>query len=161
MGSATNACQAKNRIPHSAGMQPCTELETRGGTWLYDANKTDQHFSPAQRFVTGLRNGEGFSFDAQGRIFVTQHGRDQLYENWPNLYTPQDRATNLPAEELVVEHKGDDLDGRNAISTTIRKSWCSRPEYGGDGKQAGICAQKKAPVALLPRPLGAERHEDL
>jgi len=86
MGSATNACQSENRIPHSAGIQPCTELQTRAGTWLYDANKMDQQFSPGQRFVTGLRNGEGISFDAQGRIYATQHGRDQLYENWPNLY---------------------------------------------------------------------------
>jgi glucose/arabinose dehydrogenase len=32
MGSATNACQAQNRQLHSAGLQPCTELETRAGT---------------------------------------------------------------------------------------------------------------------------------
>jgi glucose/arabinose dehydrogenase len=31
-GSATNACQRRNRIAHSPGIDPCTELETRGGT---------------------------------------------------------------------------------------------------------------------------------
>ena len=31
LGSATNACQRQNRIPNSPGIQPCTELETRGG----------------------------------------------------------------------------------------------------------------------------------
>jgi glucose/arabinose dehydrogenase len=28
-----------------------------------EANKKDQHFSPAERYATGLRNGEGFAFD--------------------------------------------------------------------------------------------------
>ncbi len=82
MGSATNSCQSENRMPNVPGNNPCTELETRGGTWRYDANKLDQHFSPAERFATGIRNGEGFSFDSAGRIYATQHGRDQLGENW-------------------------------------------------------------------------------
>ncbi len=33
----------------SPGAVPCKELETRGGIWRYDANKTDQTFSPAER----------------------------------------------------------------------------------------------------------------
>ena len=65
--SATNACQPKNRVPKSPGMQPCTELETRGGIWRYDANKTDQRFSPAERFATGIRNAEGLAIDRTGR----------------------------------------------------------------------------------------------
>ena len=39
MGSATNTCEVKNRMPHSPGNDPCTELETRAGIWRYDANK--------------------------------------------------------------------------------------------------------------------------
>ena len=85
LGSATNSCQVENRMPNSPGIQPCTELETRAGIWRYDANRTGQRFSPAERFATGLRNGEGIAFDSAGRMFVTQHGRDQLRENWPHL----------------------------------------------------------------------------
>jgi glucose/arabinose dehydrogenase len=55
LGSATNSCQSQNRMPNVPGNNPCTELETRAGTWRYNANKLDQHFSPAERFVTGLR----------------------------------------------------------------------------------------------------------
>ena len=47
VATATNACQAQNRTPKSPGIDPCTELETRGGIWRYDANKTNQAFSPA------------------------------------------------------------------------------------------------------------------
>jgi glucose/arabinose dehydrogenase len=81
LGSATNSCQSENRMPDSAGIKPCTELETRAGIWRYDANKSGQTFSSAGRFATGLRNGEGFAFDAAGHLFATQHGRDQLSQN--------------------------------------------------------------------------------
>ena len=85
-GSATNACQAQNRMPDSIGIRPCTELKTRAGIWRYDANKTGQVFSPGERFATGIRNGEGLAFDAAGALYATQHGRDQLSQNWPKLY---------------------------------------------------------------------------
>jgi glucose/arabinose dehydrogenase len=49
LGSATNACQEKNRVAGSPGLTPCTEKQIRAGTWLYDADKTGQVFSPLQR----------------------------------------------------------------------------------------------------------------
>src|SRR6267142_1306186 len=108
VASATNACQSQNRTPKSAGIDPCTELETRGGIWRYDANKTNQKFSPAERFATGIRNAEGFAIDTAGsHLFVTQHGRDQLRTNWPDLYKPDEEAT-LPAEELLLLTMGGD-----------------------------------------------------
>ena len=42
MGSATNACEVKNRMPHSPGHDPCVELETRAGIWRYDASRPDR-----------------------------------------------------------------------------------------------------------------------
>src|SRR5882762_2909636 len=52
VASATNSCQLKNRTLKSPGANPCTELETRGGIWRYDANKTNQTFSTADRYAT-------------------------------------------------------------------------------------------------------------
>ncbi len=149
LGTPSNSCQVENRIPNSPGRNPCPELRTRGGTWRYDANKTDQHFSPAERFVTGLRNGEGISFDSAGRIFATQHGRDQLGENFPKIYT-LDQSHNLPAEELVQERQGADFGWPECYFDGDRKQLMLAPEYGGDGKTAGLCAQKQAPVAAFP-----------
>ena len=149
LGSATNACQVQNRMPNSPGIQPCTELETRAGLWRYDANRTGQRFSPAERFVTGLRNGEGIAFDAAGRIFATQHGRDQLRENWPNLYTPEQGA-NEPAEELVQLERGADFGWPYCYFDLTQQKLVLAPEYGGDGKQVGLCAEKRGPVAVFP-----------
>ena len=150
LGSATNSCQSQNRMPNVPGENPCTELETRAGTWRYDANRLDQHFSPAERFVTGLRNGEGISFDSAGRILATQHGRDQLGQNWPKLYTLQQNA-NQPAEELVQLRQGADFGWPECYYDDVQKRLVLAPEYGGNGgKAVGVCAQKVAPVAAFP-----------
>jgi len=150
LGSATNSCQKENRMPGSPGLQPCTELETRAGIWRYDANKTGQIFSPAGRYATGLRNGEGLSFDAQGRLFATMHGRDQLQQNWPHLYTVRQGA-ELPAEELVELRQGADFGWPECYFDGGQKKLVLAPEYGGDGgKKVGVCAQKQAPVAFFP-----------
>jgi glucose/arabinose dehydrogenase len=149
LGSATNACQRQNRIEDSPGIDPCTELETRGGTWVYDANKTGQRFSPKERFVTGLRNGEGFAFDSAGRLFATQHGRDQLSQNWPKYYTVQQGADE-PGEELVQLERGADFGWPYCYFDLALNKLMLAPEYGGDGKKVGLCAGKREPVAAYP-----------
>jgi glucose/arabinose dehydrogenase/mono/diheme cytochrome c family protein len=150
VATPTNACQVKNRIPHSPGINPCTELETRGGIWRYDSNKTNQTFSPAGRFATGIRNGEGFGIDAADRIFVTQHGRDQLHANWPELYKPEEEATQ-PAEELLLLKHGADYGWPECYYDGVQRKLVLAPEYGGDGgKKVGTCATKSAPIAAFP-----------
>jgi glucose/arabinose dehydrogenase/mono/diheme cytochrome c family protein len=146
LGSATNACQEENRIPASRGIAPCKEKETRGGTWRYDANKTDQVFSPAERYASGIRNGEGFAFDDAGRLFVTQHGRDQLFQNWPRFYNAEQSAA-LPAEELLLLEHGADYGWPECYYDQFQKKLVLAPEYGGDGKTVGVCAERRGPVA--------------
>jgi glucose/arabinose dehydrogenase/mono/diheme cytochrome c family protein len=150
LGSATNDCEQQNRFPHSRGHDPCTEKTTRAGIWRYDANGTDQRFSPAERYATGLRNGEGLSLDATGRIFVTQHGRDQLHEDWPELYTAK-QGQDLPAEELVELRQGADYGWPECYFDSEQGKLVLGPEYGGDGgKKIGICAERQGPVASFP-----------
>jgi len=148
VATPSNACQVKNRVPGSPGENPCTQLETRGGVWLYDANKTDQKFSPAERYATGIRNAEGYAFDSAGNLFVTQHGRDQLWANWPKLYKPDQEAT-LPAEELLLLKKGGDYGWPECYYDSFQKKLVLAPEYGGDGgKKVGVCAEKTGPVPV-------------
>jgi glucose/arabinose dehydrogenase/mono/diheme cytochrome c family protein len=150
-GSATNACQVQNRIPNSPGGNPCTELKTRAGIWRYDANRPGQRFSPAERFVTGLRNSGGIAIDPTGTaLYATQHGRDQLRENWSVLYTPEQGASE-PAEELVRLERGADYGWPECYYDYMQQKLVLAPEYGGDGGHAiGVCAQKRAPVATFP-----------
>jgi glucose/arabinose dehydrogenase/mono/diheme cytochrome c family protein len=150
VASATNACQVKNRTLKSPGVKPCIELETRGGIWRYDANKTNQTFSTADRYATGIRNGEGFAIDSSGRMFVTQHGRDQLHANWPDLYKPEEEAT-LPAEEVLLLKANGDYGWPECYYDPFVEKLVLAPEYGGDGrKTVGECANKLAPAAVFP-----------
>jgi glucose/arabinose dehydrogenase/mono/diheme cytochrome c family protein len=150
VATSTNSCQLKNRTLKSPGAKPCNELETRGGVWRYDANKTNQMFSPAQRFATGIRNAEGLAIDSNGRVFATQHGRDQLHANWPDLYKPEQEAT-LPAEELLLLKQNGDYGWPECYYDSFAQKLVLAPEYGGDGgKTIGVCANKTAPVAAFP-----------
>lgn len=147
--SATNSCQLQNRMRESPGLDPCRELETRAGIWRYDAKATDQKFSPAERFATGLRNGEGIAIDA-GHIYVSQHGRDQLTENWPKIYTPE-QGPELPAEVVVELTQGADYGWPYCYYDQFLGVLALAPEYGGDGGRAiGVCVQKQGPLAAFP-----------
>jgi glucose/arabinose dehydrogenase/mono/diheme cytochrome c family protein len=150
VASATNSCQLKNRTLKSPGADPCVELETRGGIWRYDANEADQIFSKADRYATGIRNGEGFVMDGSGRIFVTQHGRDQLHTNWPDFYKADQEAT-LPAEELLLLKQGADYGWPECYYDSFAQRLVLAPEYGGDGgRKLGPCASKTPPAAAFP-----------
>jgi glucose/arabinose dehydrogenase/cytochrome c5 len=151
LGTATNSCQPRNRFPGVPGATPCVEKLTRGGIWLYDANTLGQTFSPAERYVTGLRNGEGLAFDSDGRLFATMHGRDQLIQNWPSLYPDVAHTVELPAEELVRLTPGADYGWPECYYDNFQKKLVLAPEYGGDGgKAVGVCAGRQAPVAAFP-----------
>jgi glucose/arabinose dehydrogenase len=150
VASATNSCQPTNRSFESPGLDPCVELATRGGIWRFDARKLGQVFSPKLRFATGIRNGEGIAIDATGhRIFVTQHGRDQLHANWPGIFQVEEEAT-LPAEEVLLLTEGADYGWPECYYDAGQKKLLLAPEYSGDGKKVGRCATKSGPAAAFP-----------
>jgi glucose/arabinose dehydrogenase len=150
VGSKTNSCQQKDRANESPGIDPCTELQTRAGIWKYDANKTGQVFSAKERFATGIRNGMGIAIAGDGKVYATQHGRDQLYQNWPKIFPTTKYSAENPAEELLQVNQGDDFGWPYCYYSVVEKKLVDAPEYGGDGKKTDRCASKKEPVAVFP-----------
>jgi glucose/arabinose dehydrogenase len=148
-GSESNTCESPARQPGAKGKTPCKELAMRAGIWLFDANAVNQKFSPKQRYITGLRNSGGQAFDASGRLFATQHGRDQLPDGWPKLYTPE-VGRELPAEVMVEVKEGADYGWPTCYYDGSMKSLVLAPEYGGDAKTVGLCANKSGPAAAFP-----------
>lgn len=149
-GSATNTCEHPNRQPGARGAEPCVEQQTRGGIWAYRADALGQHFSPAERWATGIRNTGGMALDSAGRIFATQHGRDQLSQNWPALYSGEQGA-ELPNEILLSPFKGADFGWPTCYFDSVQGRHVLAPEYGGDGGHIqGRCATKTMPVAAFP-----------
>jgi glucose/arabinose dehydrogenase len=149
MGSNTNSCQLKDRELESSGQRPCRELQQRAGIWRFEI-RTGQRFNQARRFATGIRNADGLAiYPGNGSLYATQHGRDQLAQNWPKLYNWKQGA-NLPAEELLRVERGADYGWPYCYHDSTTAGLVLAPEYGGDGKKVGECAQKRRPVAIFP-----------
>ncbi len=150
VGSQTNSCQQSDRQSGSPGADPCPELQTRAGIWRFAADRAGQTFTPAARWATGIRNAMGLTLNpADGRIYTTQHGRDQLFQNWPAKYNAEQSA-ELPAEEFMQVNAGDDFGWPYCYYDQNQGKLVLAPEYGGDGRTTGRCASKKAPVAAFP-----------
>jgi glucose/arabinose dehydrogenase len=148
IGSQTNSCQVQDRGNKSPGHDPCTELETRAGVWKFDATKPHQTQATATHFATGLRNVVALtSHPVTGELYGVQHGRDQLAANWG--FT-NEQSAELPAEILVHIRQGDDYGWPYCYYDQIQGKNVLAPEYGGDGKEIGRCASKKAPIAGFP-----------
>ncbi|HET7465014.1 MAG TPA: PQQ-dependent sugar dehydrogenase [Longimicrobium sp.] len=148
IGSRTNACQQQDRQRGSRGIDPCTELDTRAGIWRFDANKPNQTQAEGQRYATGIRNAVGMTVSGS-QLYATQHGRDQLSDNWPDLFNDQKNAEN-PGEEFLRVNRGDDFGWPYCFYDVDQHKLVLAPEYGGRGTEVGRCAQKKGPVAVFP-----------
>jgi glucose/arabinose dehydrogenase len=148
-GSATNNCQLQDRTLESMGQKPCAELSERAGIWKYDAKKTGQVFSPAERFATSLRNTVALATRADGALYAAINGRDQLSDNWPKLFT-ETQGNDLPAEVMAKVDAGDDFGWPYCLYDGAAKAYVLAPEYGGDGKATGDCANRKPPAVVFP-----------
>ncbi len=148
-GSATNSCQVVDRTLQSPGRDPCPELAYRSGIWQFDAAKANQTGASATRYATGIRNAVGLTVAPDGQVWATQHGRDQLGQNWPKFFNDSQNAEK-PSEELLQVNAEDDFGWPYCYHDLALGHLVLAPEYGGDGKQVGRCAQKKEPAVSFP-----------
>jgi glucose/arabinose dehydrogenase len=155
IGSASNSCQVENREAQSPGVYPCPELPIRSGIWRFDANGTNQTATVANRFALGYRNMVALAINPNdGQLYGVQHGRDNLFSNWPQFFTAEESA-ELPGEEYVRITQGSDngwpycyYDGLSLNKKVLA------PEYGGDGvlvtgTQGINCASYNTPLAAF------------
>jgi glucose/arabinose dehydrogenase len=134
IGSATNACQVNNRQLHSPGQAPCPELPIRAGVWSFDPNATNQTATNGHHYAMGYRNLVALAMNpSTNTLDGVQHGRDMLFENWPEHFTVDQDAV-LPAEELVRITEGSNNGWPYCFfdAVTQHKKLLA-PEYGGDG----------------------------
>ena len=137
IGAYSNACQVIDRMPGSQGKMPCPILDSAGGIWKFDATKQNQTYADGKRYATGLRNVLGLDWNTQtNKLFVAQHGRDQLNTFYPNLYSDAQNA-ELPAETFYEINEGDNAGWPYIYYDPIQKKKILSPEYGGDGKKEG------------------------
>lgn len=151
VGAPSNACQVKDRTPGSPGQDPCPLLERHAGIWKFRADKPGQdQMKDGTRYATGIRNAIAIAWNySNNKLYVVQHGRDQLYQFYPNLYTGQQGA-ELPAEEFFQVNNGDNFGWPYCYYDQTLKQKVMAPEYGGDGKTKGRCTDAKDPILAFP-----------
>lgn len=151
VGAPSNACQVDNRVAGSKGQDPCPLLEQHAGVWKFAAGQLAQQFGKdGTRYATGIRNAIALDWNtAVNSLFLVQHGRDQLHEFWPDLYTEAQNAA-LPAEEFFQVSEGDDFGWPYCYYDSIQQKKVLAPEYGGDGTKIGRCSGAKDPILAFP-----------
>ena len=135
IGSASNSCQVANRQAQSPGVFPCPELPIRAGVWRFDAKGTNQTQADGEHYATGLRNMVALAVNPRNNeLYGVQHGRDMLFENWPQFYTVEEDAV-LPAEEFVKITRGSDNGWPYCyFDAVFERRKVLAPEYGGNGQ---------------------------
>lgn len=149
IGCPSNSCQEKDRQKGSLGIAGCPLLDSSGGVWIFKRDKKDQTYADGIRYATGLRNVVAVDWNYQSnKLFVMQHGRDNLNSIFPDLYTTKDNA-ELPAECMYALNKGDNAGWPFIYYDRFQKKKMQAPEYGGDGKKEGS-AEFIDPAAAYP-----------
>jgi glucose/arabinose dehydrogenase len=150
IGSPSNACQVEDRRAGSPGKDPCEERERNAGIWRFHAGTPGQTLADGVRFAAGMRNTVALHHDADdGELYAAIHGRDQLLQNWGDLYTAEQSA-DLPSEEFVRVREGDDYGWPYCYHDHRQGTRVLAPEYGGDGRDVGRCEGLDAPLVAFP-----------
>ena len=150
IGAPSNACQVSDRSAGSPGQDPCPILNNAGGIWQFKANKTNQSYEEGIRYATGLRNVVGLDWNSkESQLYAMQHGRDQLSQLYPDMFSNEESA-ELPAEEFFMVKKGSDCGWPYCYYDGQQKKKVLAPEYGGDGNKTGRCDGKEKPVMAFP-----------
>ncbi len=149
IGAYSNSCQEEDRATGSMGKNPCTILDSAGGIWQFKADKSNQTYGDGVHYASGLRNVVGLDWNMQtNSLFVMQHGRDQLHDIFPDLFTEKQSA-ELPAECMYELHNGSNCGWPYMYYDEIQHKKILAPEYGGDGKKEGG-EDAQNPVVAFP-----------
>lgn len=150
IGSASNACQVQDRVRGSPGLDPCPELASQAGIWRFPIEGSGLVQQDGERWASGLRNTVALAMRSEdGALYGVVHGRDQLHQNWPELYSESGSA-ETPSEEFVRIDRGKRYSWPECFHDPGVDALVLAPEYGGDGEATGPCASRTGPIATYP-----------
>jgi glucose/arabinose dehydrogenase len=130
LGAYSNICSEYDK-----DKKGCPVLQDAAGIWQFKADKLNQKQSDGVHYASGLRNVVGLDWNQQdNQLFVMQHGRDELHNLFPNLYTTKQSA-DLPSECMFALKNGDNAGWPYLYYDWQKKKNIVGPEYGGDGQK--------------------------
>ena len=150
IGAPSNCCQVVDRTKGSPGQDPCPILDSAGGIWQFKADKLNQSYADGVRYATGLRNVVGLDWNNESNdLYVMQHGRDMLFQFYPEMFSQKEGAEN-PAEEMFRIKKGADCGWPYCYFDNGKSAKLLNPEYGGDRSKVGRCELKTKSIIQFP-----------
>jgi glucose/arabinose dehydrogenase len=123
-------------------------LDFSGGVWKFDENKLGQKQADGVKFATGLRQMPALTWH-DGALYTVMNNRDQLDTMWAETFTAADNQ-NRPAEVMYRLEQGGNYGWPYCFYDLPSDKLLLNPEYGGDGKTVGRCAEFKNPIATFP-----------
>lgn len=149
IGATTPACVAP--APHATAKDPCPDLATTAGIWRFQTLKSNQKITDGTRVATGLYNAEALAVNpSDTMIYAVTHGRDDLHESWPELYSDAE-AANAGAEELIrVQSARADYGWPYCYYDFIKGDFLVAPEYGGARQPGARCRWFIQPLMAFP-----------
>lgn len=151
VGAPSNACMEQMRTKGSPGMDPCPLLEWHGGIWRFNDEVPGQrHKEDGYHYATGIRHAVAVRWNpAADHLYAVQHGRDQLSQFFPEMFSDEDNAA-LPAEEFLLVEEDADFGWPYCYYNQIKDRKLLAPEYGGDRETVGRCSGKDDPIVAFP-----------
>jgi len=149
VGATTPACVAPTA--HATAKDPCADLATSGGIWRFTTQKTNQKLTDGTRVATGLYNAEALAVNpGDTMVYAVTHGRDDLHELWPELYSDAE-AANAGSEELIrVQSSRADYGWPYCYYDFIKGDFLVAPEYGGNKQPGPRCRWFIQPLMAFP-----------
>ncbi|MFP4622287.1 MAG: PQQ-dependent sugar dehydrogenase [Bacteroidales bacterium] len=151
VGGPSNACMEQTRTQGSPGQDPCPQLERHAGIWRFGDTRSGQtQLDDGYHYATGIRHAVALRWNpVADKLYAVQHGRDQLSQFFPDMYSTEDNA-KLPAEEFLLVEDGSNFGWPYCYYNQIKEKKLLAPEYGGDRKKVGRCADMDDPIMGFP-----------
>jgi hypothetical protein len=113
------------------------KLDSAGGIWQFKVDKLNQSYADGIKYATGIRNCVGLDWNNEvNELFITVHGRDELYQSYPEYYD-QKSGAELPSETMYMVKKGDDCGWPYVHWDHLQNKKILNPEFGGDRVKTG------------------------
>lgn len=150
IGAPSNVCQQNPSTMGSPGLDPCPQLEQHAGIWRWRGDVLNQAREDGEHYAGGIRNAIAQTWDKiYGGLYVGQMGRDRLGSLWPEHFDSTQSA-ELPSEEFFRVEKGQNFGWPYCYYDHFQNKKVLAPEYGGDGKEIGRCANYAGPLVTIP-----------
>lgn len=149
VGVPSNACERNYPARDFRGQEPCEELRTGGGIWLYDALGTDQGFSESSRYATGLRHTVALAFRSSGELYGAPHGIDHLDRWWPQAGYTREQAASIPSETLFRIDSAQDYGFPYCMHDPRSNRMILTPAYAQAPSFGERCANVPKPVVTF------------